>query len=79
MFEEKELTYGEVIEARTRLLMEQYEIVTTEILRNIKLNIGDIEKDILTKQFFERKDVGNEKIRILMELNYNLIKDISEL
>lgn len=44
-----------------------------QILRNVFLSPGDIEKGFLSEQFFEKKKISEERIKILkdIEAEYN--------
>lgn len=43
------------------------------ILRNIKLNVGDINNsNLLTNLFFERDDISEERKKTLLDINTKL-------
>lgn len=44
------------------------------ILRNIILNIGDIQDDYFTEQFFLRKDISETKLKLAKNYNEKLKK-----
>ena len=68
MNDETELTYAEHLEGHKKTYIKEI----NEILRNVELNIGDIEKDILTNQFFERKDISETKLSLLNKLTVHI-------
>lgn len=69
-FEEKELTYGEFAEVKKKHFIDlQY-----GVLRNIELKIGDIKNDILSNDFFNRKDISDMKKECLKNSQKNIIK-----
>lgn len=69
---ENELTYSEVIQQRISKAIAGYKNEVEPIIRNIKLNTGDIENDILQDQFFNRTDISKDKIDILLQLTVTL-------
>ena len=73
MKDETELTYGEHLEG----CKKTYSKEIYSILRNISLNSGDIENDILTNKFFERKDIAEEKLIILNKLTNQIINKLN--
>ena len=57
----EELTYAEHIAGKRKVILEQYTDQINNSLRNIELNIGDIEDGLLTDTFFNREDVSSIK------------------
>ena len=73
MRDEIELTYAEHLNGHKKTYIKEI----NEVLRNINLNIGDIEKDILTNQFFERKDISETKLVLLNKLTNQIINKLN--
>lgn len=76
---EEELTYQEFKESKIKLLKKEYSEFIYQILRNIDLNIGDIENDILTDNFFQRKDILENKKLLLKNKTDIFLGEIKKL
>lgn len=69
MLNDKELTYEEVKLKNEKKYKFDYEKNLNQILRNITLNSGDFdEHNFPTEQFFNRKDIGEIKIKKIKDI-----------